>query len=139
MPATGGNRARLLASTRTGLVILAAAAALRAVSYTPWVLDQDRAPAHWLEALLDPWTWSIVWALVVILLVAAIRAPRLIPAAVGAVVALHASWCLSFLWVSVIGEAPRGWVTAISYGSTAALVAWAFARPTTRRADTMGR
>ncbi|CAB0766285.1 hypothetical protein FRC0104_02433 [Corynebacterium diphtheriae] len=119
---------RIFRSDKTGLAILATAAALRSYSYSPWKLDQNRTPVHWLESLTTPMVWGGVWALISVAVVISIIVPRLIPIAVGLVVSIHAAWCLSFAWQTLIGESPRAWVTAISYGSTSLLVLWTFSR-----------
>ncbi|CAB0495124.1 hypothetical protein CIP100629_00508 [Corynebacterium diphtheriae] len=119
---------RAVRSTRAGLLILATSAMLRAYSYTPWQVNQQRSPVHWLESLTTPMVWGGVWAGIAFMLVVAIFCHRLIPIAVGLVVSIHAAWCLSFTWQTLIGESPRAWVTAISYGSTSLLVLWTFSR-----------
>ncbi|CAB0634217.1 hypothetical protein ACQQ7I_05170 [Corynebacterium diphtheriae] len=119
---------RAVRSTRAGLLILATSAMLRAWSYAPWQVDQQRRPVHWLESLTTPMVWGGVWAGIAFMLVVAIFCHRLIPIAVGLVVSIHAAWCLSFTWQTLIGESPRAWVTAISYGSTSLLVLWTFSR-----------
>ncbi|AKN77510.1 Uncharacterised protein [Corynebacterium ulcerans] len=121
-------------STSAGLAVLSVSALLRAWSYAPWKVDQQRAPVHWLESLTAPMVWGGVWAVIAVVAIAAMVRRCLLPLAVGMVVAMHAAWCLSFTWQTIIGESPRAWVTAISYGSTALLVLWAFSRayPTVR-------
>ncbi|CAB0495598.1 hypothetical protein CIP107534_00552 [Corynebacterium diphtheriae] len=119
---------RAVRSTRAGLLILSISAMLRAWSYAPWQVDQQRRPVHWLESLTTPMVWGGVWAGIAFMLVVAIFCHRLIPIAVGLVVSIHAAWCLSFTWQTLIGESPRAWVTAISYGSTSLLVLWTFSR-----------
>lgn len=125
---------RAVRSNKTGLGILSVSAALRAWSYSSWALDQSRAPVHWLEGITTPMVWGIVWAAIAFMLGVAIFCYRVIPVAVGLVVSMHAAWCLSFTWQTLIGESPRAWVTAIGYGSTSLLVLWAFSRayPTVR-------
>lgn len=129
-----GFLGRAVRSTRAGLLILATSAMLRAWSYAPWQVDQQRRPVHWLESLTTPMVWGGVWAFIAFMLGVAIFCHRLIPIAVGLVVSMHAAWCLSFTWQTLIGASPRAWVTAISYGSTSLLVLWAFSRayPTVR-------
>lgn len=119
---------RVLRSNAMGIIILAASAMARAHSYAPWKVDQQRTPVHWLESFTTPAVWGVVWAVIAVTLLCAIVWEKLTPIAVGMVVAMHAAWCLSFTWQTIIGESPRAWVTAISYGSTAAIVLWAFSR-----------
>ncbi|MBG9349222.1 hypothetical protein [Corynebacterium belfantii] len=119
---------RAVRSNKTGLGILSVSAALRAWSYSSWALDQSRAPVHWLEGLTTPMVWGIVWACTSLLLIVAMAADKLVPVAVGIVISMHAAWCVSFAWQTLIGESSRAWVTAIGYGSTALLVLWSFSR-----------
>lgn len=119
---------RAVRSNKTGLGILAVSAALRAWSYSSWALNQSRDPVHWLEGLTTPMVWGIVWACTSLLLIVAMAADKLVPVAVGIVISMHAAWCVSFAWQTLIGESSRAWVTAIGYGSTALLVLWSFSR-----------
>ncbi|CAB0507153.1 hypothetical protein AY551_01255 [Corynebacterium diphtheriae bv. gravis] len=125
---------RALRSDETGLIILAVSATARAYSYTPWKVNQQRTPVHWLESFTTPMVWGGVWATIAALIIASIFRKRLIPIAVGMVIFMHAAWFGSFMAQTIFGESARAWVTAISYGTLAALTMWAFSRayPTIR-------
>lgn len=115
-------------SDKAGLAVLGITALVRAVSYTPGVVDTSREPAHWLEGLLPAPAWSIVWLLIAAACMAAILAPRLLPIAVGVTVAINMLWALSFIGIWVSGESARGYVSALGYFAVAFLTMWGFGR-----------
>ena len=129
MPDTGTPRwLRLFRDDRTGIAFLGGLAILRGISYLPTAADPYRQPAHWLEEITGPPAWAWVWIILVLLCLAATAVDRLVPAAVGGTVGIHAAWALSFLGVWVTGESARGWVSALGYAGVAFLFLWAFAR-----------
>ena len=115
-------------SDKAGLAVLGVSALVRAVSYAPWFVNTDRTPAHWLEGLLSAPAWSIVWLFIAVACMAAIITPRLLPIAVGLTVAINALWALSFLGITITGESPRGYVSALGYAAVAFLTMWGFGR-----------
>lgn len=119
---------RVFVSDATGLVILGIAAIVRAISYAPGMVNVDRNPAHWLEGLLPAPAWSLVWLGIAVVCVAAIIESRLLPVAVGLTVAINALWALSFLGITITGESPRGYVSALGYFAVAFLAMWGFGR-----------
>ena len=123
-----GKASRVVTSDRAGLAILGLAALVRAVSYAPWFVNTERTPAHWLEGLLPAPAWSIVWLLIAVACMAAIITPRLLPIAVGLTVAINAMWALSFIGITITGESPRGYVSALGYAGVAFLTMWGFGR-----------
>lgn len=129
MPDTGTPRwLRLFRDDRTGIAFLGGLSILRGVSYLPTHVDTSRAPAHFFEELAGPPVWAVVWITLGVLCLAATAVGRLVPAAVGGTVGIHAAWALSFLGVWVTGESARGWVSALGYAGVAFLFLWAFAR-----------
>lgn len=119
---------RAVTSDKVGLAILGAAALVRAVSYTPWFVNTERDPAHWLEGLLPTPAWALVWLVIAVACVAAIITPRLLPTAVGMTVAINTLWALSFIGITITGESPRGYVSALGYAAVALLTIWGFGR-----------
>ena len=119
---------RAVTSDNSGLAILGATALVRAVSYAPWFVNTERTPAHWLEGLLPAPAWSIVWLVIAVACMAAIITPRLLPIAVGLTVAINALWVLSFIGITITGESPRGYVSALGYAAVAFLTMWGFGR-----------
>lgn len=119
---------RAVTSDGAGLAALGVAALVRAVSYTPGNVNVDRAPAHWLESLLPIPAWGVVWLFIAAACLVAIITPRLMPMAVGLSVALNFFWALSFIGIWVLGESPRGYVSALGYGTVAYLAVWGFGR-----------
>lgn len=115
-------------SDNAGLAILGTTALVRAVSYTPEFVNTERTPAHWLEGLLPTPAWSFVWLLIAVVCLAAIIAPRLLPMAVGMTVAINSLWALSFIGITITGESPRGYVSALGYAAVAFLTMWGFGR-----------
>lgn len=115
-------------SDQAGLAVLGVTALVRAVSYAPFSVDATRKPAHWLEGLLPAPAWSIVWLLIAAACMVAIIAPRLLPIAVGLTVAINAMWALSFIGITITGESPRGYVSALGYAAVAFLTMWGFGR-----------
>jgi hypothetical protein len=119
---------RTVTSDGAGLAALGGAALVRAVSYTPGNVDVNRAPAHWLESLLPVQAWAVVWLFIAAACLVAIITPRLMPIAVGLSVALNFFWALSFIGIWLLGESPRGYVSALGYGTVAYLTVWGFGR-----------
>ena len=113
---------------QAGLAVLGVTALVRAVSYAPFFVDTTRNPAHWLEGLLPAPAWSIVWLLIAAACMVAIITPRLLPIAVGVTVAINAMWALSFIGITITGESPRGYVSALGYAAVAFLTMWGFGR-----------
>lgn len=120
--------ARFARSDAMGLLILSVATIARGVSYLSPFVNPDRDPAHWLEGLMQPTMWAWVWIAGGVLALASCFASRLQPAAVGITVGLHAAWAFSFIGGTMTGDAPRAWVSAISYITILALSLWAFGR-----------
>ena len=119
---------RAVTSDNAGLAILGLTAIVRAVSYTPGFVNTDRNPAHWLEGLLSAPAWAIVWLVIAVACMAAIITPRLLPVAVGLTVAINTLWALSFTGITITGESPRGYVSALGYAAVAFLTMWGFGR-----------
>lgn len=115
-------------SDQAGLAVLGVTAFVRAVSYAPFFVNTTRNPAHWLEGLLPTPAWSIVWLLIAVACMVAIITPRLLPIAVGLTVAINAMWALSFIGITITGESPRGYVSALGYAAVAFLTMWGFGR-----------
>lgn len=129
MPDTGAPRwLRIFRDDRTGIAFLGALSILRGVSYLPVSVDTGRSPAHFFEELAGPPVWAVVWIALGFLCLAATLAERLVPAAVGGTVGIHAAWALSFLAAWATGQASRGWVSALGYAGVAFLFLWAFSR-----------
>ena len=125
---TWEKASRAVTSDNAGLAILGLTAIVRAVSYTPGFVNTDRNPAHWLEGLLSAPAWAIVWLVIAVACMAAIITPRLLPIAVGLTVAINAMWALSFIGITITGESPRGYVSALGYAAVAFLTMWGFGR-----------
>ena len=123
-----GKASRVVTSDQAGLAILGLSALVRAVSYAPWFVNTDRTPAHWLEGLLPAPAWAIVWLFIAVVCMAAIITPRLLPIAVGLTVAINTLWALSFIGITITGESPRGYVSALGYAAVAFLTMWGFGR-----------
>ena len=123
-----GQASRVVTSDQAGLAVLGVSALVRAVSYAPWFVNTDRTPAHWLEGLLPAPALAIVWLLIAAACMAAIITPRLLPIAVGLTVAINAMWALSFIGITITGESPRGYVSALGYAAVAFLTMWGFGR-----------
>ena len=123
-----GKASRVVTSDQAGLAVLGVTALVRAVSYAPFSVDTTRNPAHWLEGLLPAPAWSIVWLIIAVACMAAIITPRLLPMAVGMTVAINAMWAISFIGITITGESPRGYVSALGYFAVAFLTMWGFGR-----------
>lgn len=95
---------RAVRSTRAGLLILATSAMLRAWSYAPWQVDQQRNPVHWLESLTTPMVWGGVWAVIAFMLGVAIFLPQAHPRGRG-IGRLHAC---RVVYVFCVADADRG-------------------------------
>lgn len=119
---------RAVTSDGAGLAALGIAALVRAVSYAPAFVNENRNPVHWLEGLLPAPAWAVVWLLIVVACMTAIITPRLLPMAVGMTVAINALWALSFIGITITGESSRGYVSALGYAAVAFLTTWGFGR-----------
>ncbi|MDU4729934.1 MAG: hypothetical protein E6Y04_08190 [Corynebacterium sp.] len=119
---------RWLVSDAAGLFILGSISIARGLSYTPLLVDPERKPTHFMESVLNPPSWAVVWLLMGALCLCAVKWPRLVPAAVGAVVGLHSMWALSFIFATVFGDLPRAWVSSLGYIGIAAMTLYAYGR-----------
>ena len=120
--------ARWLVSDAAGLLILGSISIARGVSYTPLLVDPEREPTHFMESVLNPPSWAVVWLLMGVLCLCAVKWPRLVPAAVGAVVGLHSMWALSFIFATILGDLGRAWVSSLGYIGIAAMTLYAYSR-----------
>ena len=120
--------ARWLVSDSAGLFILGSISIARGMSYTPLLVNPERKPTHFMESVLNPPSWAVVWLLMGALCLCAVKWPRLVPAAVGAVVGLHSMWALSFIFATIFGDLPRAWVSSLGYIGIAAMTLYAYGR-----------
>lgn len=125
--------ARAVTSDKSGLIALGATSIVRAYSYMPGNINPDRLPAHWLEAIMPPTSWAWVWLTLGILAITSAVLPRLMPLAVGLIVALHAMWAISFMTIQIFGPNTRAYVSALGYFTVAWLAAWGFGRRRTHQ------
>lgn len=119
---------RWLVSDAAGLFILGSISIARGMSYTPLLVNPERKPTHFMESVLNPPSWAVVWLLMGALCLCAVKWPRLVPAAVGAVVGLHSMWALSFIFATIFGDLTRAWVSSLGYIGIAAMTLYAYAR-----------
>ena len=120
--------ARWLVSDAAGLLILGSISIARGMSYTPLLVNPERKPTHFMESVLNPPSWAVVWLLMGALCLCAVKWPRLVPAAVGAVVGLHSMWALSFIFATIFGDLTRAWVSSLGYIGIAAMTLYAYGR-----------
>lgn len=120
--------ARWLVSDAAGLMILGSISIARGVSYTPLLVNPERSPTHFMESVLNPPSWAVVWLFMGALCVCATRWHKLVPAAVGAVVGLHSMWALSFIFATLLDDLPRAWVSSLGYIGIAAMTLYAYGR-----------
>ena len=120
--------ARWLVSDAAGLMILGSISIARGMSYTPVLVDPDRRPTHFMESVLNPPAWAVVWILMGALCLCAVKWHRLVPAAVGAVVGLHSMWALSFIFATLFDDLSRAWVSSLGYVGIAAMTLYAYGR-----------
>lgn len=120
--------ARWLVSDAAGLLILGSISIARGMSYTPLLVNPERKPTHFMESVLNPPSWAVVWLLMGVLCLCAVKWPRLVPAAVGAVVGLHSMWALSFIFATIFGDLTRAWVSSLGYIGIAAMTLYAYGR-----------
>jgi len=115
-------------SDAAGLLALGSISIARGMSYTPLLVNPERKPTHFMESVLNPPSWAVVWLLMGALCLCAVKWPRLVPAAVGAVVGLHSMWALSFIFATIFGDLPRAWVSSLGYIGIAAMTLYAYGR-----------
>jgi len=120
--------ARWLVSDAAGLMILGSISIARGMSYTPLLVNPERKPTHFMESVLNPPSWAVVWLLMGLLCVCAAKWHKLVPAAVGAVVGLHSMWALSFIFATILGDLPRAWVSSLGYIGIATMTLYAYGR-----------
>ncbi len=120
--------ARWLVSDAAGLLVLGSISIARGVSYTPILVDPTRKPTHFMESVLNPPAWSVVWILMGVLCLCAVKWHRLVPAAVGAVVGLHSMWALSFIFATLFDDLSRAWVSSLGYIGIATMTLYAYGR-----------
>lgn len=119
---------RWLVSDAAGLFILGSISIARGLSYTPLLVNPERKPTHFMESVLTPPSWAVVWLLMGVLCLCAVKWPKLVPAAVGAVVGLHSMWALSFIFATIFGDLTRAWVSSLGYIGIAAMTLYAYGR-----------
>lgn len=115
-------------SDEAGLAILALLTIIRGLSYVPPLINTARTPAHYLEGWASPTLWAGIWIAAGAFCFAATLIPKLLPAAVGLAVGLHAAWAMSFLMGTILGDAPRAWVSALNYLGVVFLALYAYGR-----------
>ena len=120
--------ARWLVSDAAGLLILGSISIARGMSYTPLLVNPERKPTHFMESVLNPPSWAVVWLIMGALCLFAVKWHRLVPAAVGAVVGLHSMWALSFIFATVLGDSTRAWVSSLGYIGIAVMTLYAYSR-----------
>lgn len=120
--------ARWLVSDAAGLMILGSISIARGMSYTPLLVNPERRPTHFMESILNPPSWAVVWLLMGMLCICGARWHKLVPAAVGAVVGLHSMWALSFIFATVLDDLSRAWVSSLGYIGIAAMTLYAYGR-----------
>lgn len=118
------NLRRFLMTDATVLMILGVGCIARGVSYSSHLGPVPHQ--HPAEAWMGIGAWSTVWILVGVACVIITPWHRSVTAAlaVGAGMSLHLLWGFSFLWNTLHGDSPRGWVSSIGYFMVALLVAW---------------
>ncbi|WP_408930746.1 hypothetical protein ACKFR8_05020 [Corynebacterium axilliensis] len=119
---------RWLVSDAAGLLILGSISIARGMSYTPLLVNPERRPTHFMESVLNPPAWAVVWLLMGALCLCAVKWHRLVPAAVGAVVGLHSMWALSFIFATLFDDLSRAWVSSLGYVGIAAMTLYAYGR-----------
>ncbi len=120
--------ARWLVSDAAGLLILGSISIARGMSYTPLLVNPERKPTHFMESVLNPPSWAVVWLLMGALCLCAVKWHKLVPAAVGAVVGLHSMWALSFIFATLFDDLGRAWVSSLGYIGIAAMTLYAYGR-----------
>ena len=124
--------ARWLVSDAAGLMILGSISIARGMSYTPLLVNPERRPTHFMESILNPPAWAVVWLIMGALCLCAVKWHRLVHAAVGAVVGLHSMWALSFIFATLFDDLSRAWVSSLGYVGIAAMTLYAYGRGQTR-------
>lgn len=119
---------RWLVSDAAGLLIIGSISIARGMSYTPLLVNPERRPTHFMESVLNPPAWAVVWLLMGALCLCAVKWHRLVPAAVGAVVGLHSMWALSFIFATLFDDLSRAWVSSLGYVGIAAMTLYAYGR-----------
>ena len=117
-----------LVSDAAGLLIIGSISIARGMSYTPLLVNPERRPTHFMESVLNPPSWAVVWLLMGVLCLCAVKWHGLVPAAVGAVVGLHSMWALSFIFATIFGDLSRAWVSSLGYIGIAAMTLYAYGR-----------
>lgn len=103
------------------LMVLGLGIVARGLSYGP------KGPVtHPAEAALPMGVWGVIWVTVGVACIGTSLWAESCAAAValGVGVGLNLLWAGSFIAASVMGDMPRGWVTAVGYLSISMLVMW---------------
>lgn len=141
MPRWARTLRRFSTTDGMGLLIVGIVALARGVSYAPGVMPDKTQGSHVAETWLPMDAWAFVWALVGgLCLVTSFRwRTRLAAMAVGIAVGLHFLFASSFLWGSLHGDMPRGWVSSLSYYAISFLILWAMGRGRREDGEVMPR
>lgn len=116
-----------LMTDATAIIILGVGILLRGLSYAPVVLGPPPPRGtHPAEMWLDMDIWAAVWITIglICLIAPFTRLEALKVAALAGGTGITMLWGVSFLTQSITSDG-RGWVTAIGYFTTVALVGWA--------------
>ena len=110
-------------SDGVALLVLGLGIFARGVSYIP---DDGRSVSHPAEAALPMSAWAGVWigAGLACIVTAWWSESPAAAVALGVGVGLNLLWSGSFIAVSLTGDMPRGWVSAVGYLSVSVLVMW---------------
>ena len=103
------------------LALIGAVHLLRGVFYLPPIVaDADRVPA--VEAVAPLWAWVVVWFGTGLFAVGAALLRRAMVSAVSLVLSVNVMWALLHFSVWVIGESPRGYMYALTFGMSALFI-----------------
>ena len=127
-------------SNAAGLVVCGAATIARGMSYFSPLVNQERKAAHYLETMLPPVWWGVIWVAFGLVCVVAATSRRFAPQAVGLCVGIHAAWGMSFLAVQLFEpDKSRAWVSSLSYWLICFLIVWGFSRRRPITVEIVGR
>lgn len=103
------------------LALVGTAHLLRGGFYLPPIVaDADRVPA--VESVAPLWAWVIVWCGAGVYAIGAAVLRRGMVSAVAMVIAVNVMWALLHGSVWLLGESPRGYMYALTFGMSALLI-----------------
>lgn len=110
-----------------GMTILGLSVLARGLCYLPPVIPEGhKIPA--LETALPLQAWTALWLIIGTLTLLCAAGRRAMAPMVGMCIGVHMLWACLYVGAWIMGNSPRGYITALSYVTISLIGLWAFGR-----------